>query len=130
MKYRVKAYARLKTVLEMKRSLVINGPYLAGVDVYESWFTKKSEKTGLIPMPKKSEQYQGGHAICIICYDDVKKLFKFKNSWGSGWGDDGCGYLYYDYIKKYCVDAWSATDLIENPMALVKKIEEVLIRYA
>lgn len=129
-RYKIKAYARLKTVLEMKRSLVINGPFLAGVDVYESWFTKKAEKTGLIPMPKKSEQYQGGHAICIAGYDDSKKLFKFKNSWSGRWGDKGYGYLTYDYMKQYCVDAWSATDLIENPLLLVKKIEEILAKYA
>lgn len=130
LKYRVKAYARLKTILEMKRSLVINGPFLAGVDVYDSWFNKKVDKTGLIPMPKKKDQYQGGHAICIAGYDDVKKLFKFKNSWGPSWGDTGFGYLSYDYMRQYCVDAWSDTDLIENPMMLVKKIEEVLVRYA
>jgi len=129
-KYKVKAYARLKTVLEMKRSLVINGPFVAGVDVYESWFTDKASKTGLIPMPKKSDQYQGGHAICIVGYDDAKKLFKFKNSWGDDWAVAGYGYLTYDYMKQYCADAWSATDLIENPMALVKKVEEILVKYA
>jgi len=129
-RYKVKAYARLKTVTEMKRSLVINGPFMAGVDVYESWFTAKASKTGMIPMPAASDQYQGGHAICIAGYDDTKKLFKFKNSWGSSWGNKGYGYLTYDYMKQYCVDAWSATDLIENPMALVRKIEEVLVKYA
>jgi len=129
-KYRVRAYARLKTMLEMKRSLVINGPFLAGVDVYESWFTDKTSKTGLIPLPKKSEQCEGGHAMCVVGYNDLKKLFKFKNSWGSQWGDKGYGYLTYDYMKQYCLDAWSATDLIENPMELVKKVEEVLAKYA
>ncbi len=129
-KYCIKAYARLRTILEMKRSLVINGPFLAGVDVYESWFTKKAEKTGFIPMPKRSDQYQGGHAICIVGYDDSRKLFKFKNSWGSAWGDKGYGCLLYNYMRQYCVDAWSATDLIENPMTLVRKIEEVLVKYA
>lgn len=129
LKYRVKAYARIKTILEMKRSLVINGPFIAGVDVYESWFTGKASKTGLVPMPKKSEQYQGGHAICIVGYDDLRKMFKFKNSWGVGWGDKGYGYVYYDYMKQNCADAWSATDLIENPMMLVKKIEEILTKY-
>lgn len=128
-KYKVRAYARLRTMPEMKRSLVVNGPFLAGIDVYDSWFTKKVNKTGLIPMPKRKDIYQGGHAICIIGYDDSGKLFKFKNSWGNGWGDKGYGYLPYGYMKQYCVDAWSDTDLIENPMALVKKIEEVLIRY-
>lgn len=129
-KYKVKAYARLKTMIEMKRSLVVNGPFLAGVDVYDSWFTDKVNKTGMIPMPKKRDFYQGGHAICIAGYDDAKRLFKFKNSWSDDWGDNGYGYLTYDYMKQYCLDAWSATDLIENPLALVKKIEEVVARYA
>ena len=130
MRYRVKAYARIRTIVEMKRSLVINGPYLAGVDVYESWFTDKASKTGLVPMPKKSDQYQGGHAICIVGYDDSKKLFKFKNSWGSVWGQKGYGCLLYDYMRQDCAEAWSDTDLIENPMALVRKIEEILVKYA
>lgn len=128
--YRIKAYARLNTVLEIKRSLLVNGPFVAGVKVYSSWFTKKASKTGQIPMPKSQDEYEGGHAICIVGYDDKKGLFKFKNSWGTGWGDKGYGYLPYDYIKKYCMDSWSATDLILNPLALVKKREEVLTRYA
>lgn len=42
--YRINAYARLKTVLEMKRNLVVNGPFLAGVEVFESWFNKRVQK--------------------------------------------------------------------------------------
>ena len=124
--YRIKAYARMKTLLEMKRSLMVNGPFLAGVRVYDSWFTPKAQKTGLIPMPKKGEEIAGGHAICIVGYDDPRKLFKFKNSWSKKWADKGYGYLPYAYIQKYCQDAWSATDLIENPKALVKTIEASL----
>lgn len=122
--YRIKAYARLKGTAEMKRSLMINGPFLAGVLVYESWFTNRVAKTGLIPMPKKGEEIAGGHAICIMGYDERKKLFKFKNSWSKKWADKGYGYLTYPYIQKYCQDAWSATDLIENPKALVKLMQK------
>jgi len=43
---------------------------LAGVRVYESWFNKGVNKTGIIPMPKKGEEILGGHAICIVGYDD------------------------------------------------------------
>jgi hypothetical protein len=76
--YRIRAYARLKTILEMKRSLVVNGPFLAGVKVFVSWFNPKVSKTGLIPLPKPKEEFAGGHAICIVGYDDSKGLFKFK----------------------------------------------------
>jgi C1A family cysteine protease len=123
-KFKIKAYARLKSQLEMKRSLLINGPFLAGVKVFKSWFSKKVERSGFIPMPKRSDKLMGGHAICIMGYDDKLNIFKFKNSWGIEWADQGYGYLPYKYIGKYCSDAWSATDLIENPKALVKKIAQ------
>ena len=107
----------------MKRSLLINGPFLAGVKVYKSWFNKSVEKSGFIPMPKRNEKLMGGHAICIVGYDNTLKIFKFKNSWGKNWGSNGYGYLPYAYMNKYCSDAWSATDLIQNPKALVKSMQ-------
>lgn len=128
-KYRIKAYARLNGMIEMQRSLVINGPFLAGVKAFASWFSAKVKKNGLIPLPKKLERLAGGHAICIVGYDDTRKLFKFKNSWGKMWGDKGYGYLPYKYMVEYCVDAWSATDLIENPKALVKKLEQIIKKF-
>lgn len=115
LKYRIKAYARLKSVQEMKKSLFINGPFLAGMLVFSGWLTEKTAGNGKVPMPRKKEKALGGHAVCFCGYDNKTGLFKFKNSWGSGWGDSGYGYFKYDYVKSYCLDAWSATDLIENP---------------
>jgi C1A family cysteine protease len=120
LKFKIKAYARIKSQLEMKRSLLVNGPFIAGVDVFKSWFTKKVQNSGFVPMPKAKEDSVGGHAICIVGYDEKLKIFKFKNSWGANWGSDGYGYLPYAYMNKYCSDAWSATDLIENPKTFVK----------
>jgi C1A family cysteine protease len=111
-KYRIESYTRLKTEAEMKESLVVNGPFVAGVDVYESWMTPAVDKTGVVPIPKKNEELLGGHAICIVGYDDKKKRFKFKNSWSKAWGASGYGYLSYAYMKKYCNDAWSARDIL------------------
>jgi C1A family cysteine protease len=128
--YMIKAYARLSSVQDMKRSLVVNGPFLAGVDVFASWFTDKVSKTGVVPLPKAHDELQGGHAICIMGYDDSNKIFKFKNSWSRQWGDKGYGYIKYEYVTRHCSDAWSGTDLIENPEILVKKREELLSRYA
>ncbi|TBR17900.1 hypothetical protein EPO66_01870 [bacterium] len=125
-RYRIKAYARLKGIPEMKRSLLVNGPFLSGVKVFESWFNKRAQKTGLIPMPKQGEKLMGGHAICIVGFNDTKRIFKFKNSWSSQWADKGYGYLPYTYIERFCSDAWSATDLIEDPKKLVEKREKGL----
>ncbi len=110
--FRIKAYARIKGVLEMQRSLVVNGPFLAGVQVFEGWFGKTAARSGRIPMPGKGEEPVGGHAICIVGYDETTRSFKFKNSWGKGWAEAGYGYLSYNYMQRYCMDAWSSTDLI------------------
>lgn len=121
--YRIKAFARLKNILEMKRSLIVNGPFVAGVKVYDSFLSEDVARIGIVPVPAPEETLQGGHAICIVGYDDEKQLFKFKNSWSKNWGDNGYGYLSYEYIEKYCIDAWSATDLIEDPEKIVKERE-------
>lgn len=126
--YRIKAYARLGATDEMKRSLLVNGPFLAGVEVFSSWFTGNVSKTGVIPMPKARDALEGGHAICIMGYDDSDRIFKFKNSWSAGWGDKGYGYIKYEYIGRHCSDAWSATDLIEDVKALVAARERIIER--
>lgn len=59
-------------------------------------------------IPPRNGQIIGGHAILIVGYDDVKRQFKFKNSWGAGWGDRGYGYLPYDYyFSGDMFDLWS-----------------------
>jgi C1A family cysteine protease len=130
MAYRIDRYVRLKTLAEMKESLFVNGPFVAGVEVYESWMTAAVDKAGVIPMPKKDEELLGGHAICIVGYDDKKKRFKFKNSWSRGWGDDGYGYLLYTYMTKYGMDCWSGKDKLHDPdmMKSIKAISKGLIK--
>jgi len=61
-------------------------------------------------MPAEGEKWVGGHAICVVGYDDAKKWFKFKNSWGKTWGDGGYGYMSYDYMAEYLMDVWCAHD--------------------
>lgn len=127
--FKILAYARLNSILEMKRSLIINGPFLAGVIIFDNWMTEKVGNTGFIPIPDKKNKRIGGHAICIIGYNEDKGLFKFKNSWGKEWGNKGYGYLDYEYIEKYSMDSWSATDLIENPKSLIASRKKILKKY-
>jgi len=37
----------------------------------------------------------GRHSVLVVNYNDVKKTFKCKNSWGKSWGKNG--YFYMDY---------------------------------
>ncbi len=52
-----------------------------------------------------SGELGGGHAVCIVGYDDQKTTadgpgaFLLVNSWGSGWGDNGFWWMSYEAIK-------------------------------
>ncbi len=75
---------------------------------------------GGIPYPCPGESAQWGHAVVAAGYDDKKKLkntecdksttgaLLIRNSWGTGWGDEGYGWLPYDYVlDKLAIDFWS-----------------------
>jgi Cysteine protease len=38
----------------------------------------------------------GGHAVSLIGFDDVKRAWIIRNSWGPEWGINGFGYVSYD----------------------------------
>lgn len=40
----------------------------------------------------------GSHAMLIVGFDEASKQFIIRNSWGTGWGDDGYCLLKYEYL--------------------------------
>ena len=106
---------------ELKLTLATKGPCVIGVYVFSGMMETKD---GKVKMPKKNERTLGGHAICPVGYDDKTGFIKFKNSWGINWGDKGYGYLPYEYIDKYMMDAWSSVDIDDpNPLTIEKVIK-------
>ena len=39
-----------------------------------------------------------GHALLLVGYDDEIQAFKFVNSWGSDWGDEGYAWIHYNFF--------------------------------
>ncbi len=83
-----------------------------------------SNVAGGIPYPCPGEQAQWGHAIVAVGYDDSKKIKNTKcnketkgallirNSWGTEWGEDGYGWLPYDYVlSRLATDFWSLLNM-------------------
>jgi C1A family cysteine protease len=75
---------------------------------------------GEISYPCPSAPALWGHAVVAVGYDDKKKIknthcnqtttgaLLIRNSWGTGWGDNGYGWLPYDFIlNKLALDFWS-----------------------
>ena len=51
-----------------------------------------------------SAENLGGHAMCVIGYDDNKYggAFEIMNSWGDDWGNDGYVWVRYDDFQHFC----------------------------
>jgi len=103
----------------IKSHLAAGHPSMFGFTVYSS--ITQADRTGKIPYPCKGEKIEGGHAVAAVGYDDKIKIknkgkcgvettgaLLIRNSWGIGWGEDGYGWLPYEYVMKgLAEDFWS-----------------------
>jgi len=104
-------YTRITNEKELKASLVKFGPTMIGVGVYRNWYREKDGRILDATFCDRIKGCLGGHAIVIVGYDDETKLYKFKNSWGTRWGQNGYGYLSYREMKRTLMDAIALVDI-------------------
>ncbi len=104
--------AAIRAVLDEGRPVVIS------VKTFPSWDFPTTADTGEIVMPFPGEKSDGGHAICIVGYELNSNVpgggaFIIRNSWGSSWAKahgrfgDGYGTLFFEYVKKYALEAFA-----------------------
>src|SRR5207249_6396066 len=91
-------FSKQKTAYEMRACLADGYPFVFGFTVYETFESDRVAKTGVVPMPKPREKVLGGHAVLAVGYDDAKRRFLVRNSWGTGWGTKGYFTMPYDYL--------------------------------
>jgi len=103
-----KRYYRIWSVEEIVQTLREVGPCVLGIDIAYEFYFPDSE--GVVSYPVNPDQIYGGHAVCAIGFDEERELIKIKNSWGTGWGNEGFGYLPYSYLRDLMMDAWVTID--------------------
>lgn len=106
---RVTQYQSVYQDLYHLKSVLAGGNlFTFGFTVYESFESQELADTGVMPMPKPSEQVLGGHCVTAVGYDDTKSQFIIRNSWGDGWGEHGYFRMPYDFISRsvYSSDFW------------------------
>ncbi len=92
-------------------------PSMFGFTVYRS--IDQGYISGKIPYPSENDIEDGGHAVIAVGYDDAMKIknnnpgskettgaILIRNSWGTGWGENGYGWMPYDYILNGLADDW------------------------
>jgi len=105
--------------IETMKSTLASGFLIGfGFQVYDYMMSSTMANQGCLPVPQKSEQLQGGHAVCLVGYDDNKSFtadgstskgaFLVRNSWGTGWGLSGYFWMSYAYVQNtsLCSDFW------------------------
>lgn len=110
-------YRAISQKLDQLKSALIEGfPVVFGFSVYESFESQEVAKTGIMPIPKPDEKLLGGHAVALVGFDNIKKVFIVRNSWGSGWGDKGYFYMPYDFIinPNMASDFWTVTKTVDD----------------
>lgn len=86
--YKIRGYARVETMHELKRSLYHNGPCMMILPVYND------SSQPWVP-EYKGQKWREIHAVTVIGYNE--KGFIILNSWGSDWGDNGCTIFPYSH---------------------------------
>jgi hypothetical protein len=103
-------------------------PFEFGFVVFNSFMYSTWRDT--MPMPKQGEQTLGGHAVTAIGYDNTRRAFRIKNSWGADWKDKGHFWMPYDFITnpEYCSDFWMLTGITpaETPVPTPTNITSVV----
>ena len=103
-------YMRVEQEVTQMRGCVAAGfPFIFGFTVYESFESDAVARTGNVPMPEGDERTLGGHAMCVVGYDNPKKLIIGRNSWGPDWGKKGYGTMPYAYFTNtdLAADFWT-----------------------
>ena len=100
----------------IKNCIAASIPSMFGFTVFSS--IRQAAKDGKIPFPCKGEKILGGHAVVAVGYDDKMKIkndicgkettgaLLIRNSWGTGWGDKGYGWLPYEYVTEGLARDW------------------------
>lgn len=116
--YKIKEFYRVDVnkenlINDIKGVLSNNTPLVAGVTMIKSLLPYASNNVNGITSnglwnPKDGEKEIGGHAMCVIGYDDDKfgGSFRLVNSWGSDYADNGFLWVKYSDFKKYAEEVF------------------------
>jgi Papain family cysteine protease len=89
--------------------MMVGGSFMQGMMGKEMWAPSDEDR---------SQMGFGGHAMCVIGYDDRKQAFQIMNSWGSDWGVNGIGWVRYADFKEFVREAYGVDPMPKRGAAV------------
>lgn len=102
------------SVRAIKEHLSKDAPVAIGMMVGQSFMQDMMGRELWEPGGMDASQIgMGGHAMCVIGYDDRKfgGAFQIMNSWGPEWGNNGVAWVRYGDFKNYVREAYGIDPL-------------------
>ncbi len=91
--------------------MMVGGSFMEGMKGQKVWHPSNNDY---------SQMGFGGHAMCVIGYDDRIEggSFQIMNSWGPEWGQNGIGFVRYADFKEFVREAYGLDPLPKRGAAL------------
>ncbi|MCB9256958.1 MAG: peptidase C1 [Chitinophagales bacterium] len=132
--YKTKGFNRLTKsgndykvdMLAIKQNLAQGAPVVVGMMVGGSFMSDMMGKSTW--KPSQTDYYMngfGGHALCVIGYDDDKNggSFEIMNSWGEEWGNKGVFFISYQDFYHFTKEAYGLYPMGNAKEAKVSQLE-------
>jgi C1A family cysteine protease len=104
---------------QAKWNIANDGPIIATISVYGDFFSY----TGGVYRHAWGD-LRGSHAVTLVGYNDIEGYWIGKNSWGTGWGEEGWFRIAYgeanidDYLFIPIVDAPDPSEICKGVMEI------------
>jgi C1A family cysteine protease/fibronectin type 3 domain-containing protein len=117
-KYRARSYFQLRydDFNGIKNTLNSGNALVLGMPIDDAFYQLKANV-----YDQQGGKSYGGHAMTIVGYDDNrvsprgdKGAFKLLNSWGTGWGDRGYGWVSYRMWVQLAPQVMGMTDVQDS----------------
>ncbi|MEP7164214.1 MAG: C1 family peptidase [Ferruginibacter sp.] len=91
--------------------MMVGGSFMQGMMGQKIWHPNEEDR---------QQMGFGGHAMCVIGYDDrvAGGAFQVMNSWGPEWGENGLAYIPYGDFKEFVREAYGLDPLEKRGAAL------------
>jgi hypothetical protein len=99
--YRMQHYYVPNGHIAIKQALMHDHLVLANLTLFSNFL---SSRQGVIRLPNSTDQSAGMIVVTIVGYQEDVWIVKFP--FGLHWGDNGVGYVPFDYFDRYNRDRW------------------------